>query len=84
MIWAHNWHDSQVVGDQNAILRDKEKLKHVRGKAVVCAILGASLGAAQEELLASQKKESETMQAARFGKIFASIEERVLPGYHRT
>lgn len=49
MIWAHNWHGSKVVADQNAILRDKGKLKHVKGKAVVCAILGASLVAVQEE-----------------------------------
>lgn len=31
------------MADWNAIVRNKEKLKHVKVKVVVCTILGASL-----------------------------------------
>lgn len=49
MICAHNWHDSKVVTNCNTILRDKEKLKYVKEKAVVCAILDTCLVVAKEE-----------------------------------
>lgn len=60
MIWAH-CHDPKVMTNWNAILRDKEKLKPVKEKAVVCAVPDTSLVAAQEEWLASWKKENKNM-----------------------
>lgn len=61
MICAHNWHDSKVVTNCNTILRDKEKLKYVKEKAVICAILDTCLVVAKEEWLASWKKENKNI-----------------------
>ncbi|XP_049671620.1 uncharacterized protein LOC126045078 [Accipiter gentilis] len=48
--WAKNhWFQPQSVVDQIRILQKEAKVKKGKGKAIICAVLGASLAAAMEE-----------------------------------
>ena len=50
MAWAqNNWHDSKAVADRITLLAKERKLQTGKGKATVCAVLGAALIAAQRE-----------------------------------
>ncbi|XP_069626013.1 uncharacterized protein [Haliaeetus albicilla] len=48
--WARNhWFQPQSVVDKIRVLQEKAKVKKGKGKAIICAVLGASLAAAMEE-----------------------------------
>ena len=64
MTWAHsNWHDPQAVADRISALANERKLKQGKGKAVVCAVLGAALVAAQRNKHMAQHVEGETIKS---------------------
>ena len=64
MTWAHNnWHDPQAVADRISTLAKERKLKLGKGKAVVCAVLGAALVAAQRNKHMAQHVEGETIKS---------------------
>ncbi|KAM9591483.1 uncharacterized protein ACIBXB_006280 [Morphnus guianensis] len=64
MTWAHNnWHDPQAVVDRIFVLAKERRLKQGKGKALVCAVLGATLVAAQRDKCVAQQAEGETIKS---------------------
>lgn len=64
MTWAQiNWHNPQVVADKITTLTKEQKLKLGKGKALVCAVLGAALSAAQKEKHFRQRAEGEVIKS---------------------
>ena len=50
MAWAHiSWHDPKAVADKITTLMKEQKAPPGKGKATVCAVLGAALVAAPKE-----------------------------------
>ncbi|KFP52237.1 hypothetical protein N323_04841, partial [Cathartes aura] len=64
MAWAqNNRHDPQAVADRITILAKERKVKRGKGKALVCAVLGAALVAAQQNEHINQQTENEMIKS---------------------
>ncbi|KAM6091881.1 uncharacterized protein LJ206_005158 isoform 1-T2 [Theristicus caerulescens] len=62
--WAHdNWHDPETVVNRIVTLAKEQKWRAGKGKALVCAVLGAALTAAQKERHLARQEEGETARS---------------------